>query len=255
MILAKKERYSHPLLILFGSLLLILSFPKFSCSFLAWIALVPFFKLIENHSSGKRFRLGYIFGLVYSLGVFYWVTHSMHYYGGLDPFTSFGVLVMMVAYLALYTGAFAWAWGLIPPRGILSLFWAPSLWVILEFLRAFLLTGFPWELLGYSQYNFPLVAQSAEWTGVYGVSFLIVLVNQALYQIFLVKPSCHVSDMTPRRAKTGTEDSRPHFSIKEPEAVGKWKTAVLTLVMLGGTLVFGWQALDKQKMQDLKSLS
>jgi apolipoprotein N-acyltransferase len=59
---------------------------------------------------------------------------------------------------------------------------APPLWVSLEYIRGFLFSGFPWELLGYSQYlTLPLV-QIADITGVYGVSFLIVLVNAAAYR-------------------------------------------------------------------------
>jgi apolipoprotein N-acyltransferase len=223
-----KKRFSPLLLILSGALLIILSFPKFSWSYLAWVSFLPFYKLLENQRSGTRFRLGYIFGVVYSLGVFYWVTHSMRYYGGLGPLTSFGILILMVFYLALYTGAFGWLWGIVPSQGLFSLFWAPSLWVSLEFLRAHLLTGFPWELLGYSQYNFLPVAQVAEWTGVYGLSFLIILVNQAFYQCFLIK--------------------RPGYS-------GKWKEMALTLILLAGALGFGYQSISQQEAKDLKAPS
>jgi apolipoprotein N-acyltransferase len=224
----KKNRVGTLFLILSGALLLILSFPKVSFSFLAWISFLPFFKLLENQRAGKRFRLGYIFGMVYSLGVFYWVTHSMRYYGGLDPVTSFAILVLMVFYLALFTGAFAWLWGLRPSKGLFSLLWAPSLWVGLEFLRAHLLTGFPWELLGHSQYNFLPVAQMAEWTGVYGISFLIILVNQTLYQCFLAN---------------------------RLDGFRRWKEAAPTLVLMGVILAFGYQALSEQKAKDLKAQS
>jgi apolipoprotein N-acyltransferase len=60
---------------------------------------------------------------------------------------------------------------------------APCLWVSLEYLRSFFLTGFPWANLGYSQYlNLPFV-QVADITGVYGLSFAILLVNVTLYLI------------------------------------------------------------------------
>jgi apolipoprotein N-acyltransferase len=208
-----------------SSVLLILAFPKFSWSFLAWVAFGPFFIALENQSGRKRFKLGYLWGILYSLGVFYWVTHSMRYYGGLDPVTSFAILFLMVLYLALYAGAFAWFWGLLPSKGLLTLAWVPSVWVGLEYIRAHILTGFPWELLGHSQYNNLPVIQVAEWVGDYGVSFLIILVNQTLYQLFF----------------TGN----PFQGWAR-----KWKEAILTLSLLGMTLLFGYTALESQKNQD-----
>ena len=59
------------------------------------------------------------------------------------------------------------------------------LWVGLEYLRSFFVIGFPWNSLGYSQYLTPYVTQFADMTGVYGVSFLIVLVNAGLYTLLL----------------------------------------------------------------------
>jgi apolipoprotein N-acyltransferase len=59
----------------------------------------------------------------------------------------------------------------------------PSLWVILEYIRSHLFTGFPWALLGYSQYlNLPII-QIADITGVWGVSFLVMMVNVLIYSV------------------------------------------------------------------------
>ena len=59
---------------------------------------------------------------------------------------------------------------------------AASIWVLLEWVQNWMLSGFPWQLLGYSQYlNLPFL-QWAAITGVYGLSFLIVLFNAALAQ-------------------------------------------------------------------------
>jgi len=67
---------------------------------------------------------------------------------------------------------------------ILLSFLLPSLWVALEFARGSLFTGFPWAILGYTQYRNPAVIQIADTTGPYGVSFLIVMVNFVLYSYF-----------------------------------------------------------------------
>src|SRR5439155_1030079 len=62
---------------------------------------------------------------------------------------------------------------------------APFIWVALEWLRTYLFSGLPWALLGYSQYQWLPVIQIADHTGVYGVSFLVVLVNAALAELAL----------------------------------------------------------------------
>jgi len=220
-----KDPIGPYLLILSGTILYILSFPKVSWSFLAWVAFIPFFKALENKPALKRFQLGFLAGILSSLGIFYWVTHAMHHYGGLDTITSFSILFLMVLYLALYFGAFAWLWGLYPSRGFLALLWAPSIWVGLEYIRAYLLTGFPWELLGHSQYNRLPVIQVAEIAGVYGISFLIMLVNQTLYLLLW-------------------------FDHPFQNWSRKWKEAVLTLSLLTLTLIFGYWSLSNQMQKD-----
>ena len=57
---------------------------------------------------------------------------------------------------------------------------APVFWVVLEFLRSYIFTGFPWSSIGYTQYKFLTMIQIADITGIYGVSFLVVAVNGAL---------------------------------------------------------------------------
>jgi len=55
------------------------------------------------------------------------------------------------------------------------------LWISSEYVRAILFTGFPWAILGYTQYRTPIIIQIADVTGSYGVSFLIMMVNFVLY--------------------------------------------------------------------------
>jgi len=93
-------------------------------------------------------------------------------------------MAVLVLYLALYFGIF----GLIIknyqlPITNYRLLFIPSLWVLLEYLRRHLFTGFPWALLGYSQYlNLPVI-QIADVTGAEGVSFLVMMVNVAVYGV------------------------------------------------------------------------
>ncbi len=114
---SKAGQINEYALIFFSALLVVLSFPKFSWSILAWVSLVPFFKSLEDKPARTRFRLGYLFGIVYNLGIFYWVTHSMRYYGGLDPFTSYSY---PVAYGPLFGPLYRGLWlalGVIPFKG------------------------------------------------------------------------------------------------------------------------------------------
>jgi len=64
----------------------------------------------------------------------------------------------------------------------------PVIWVTLEVLRTYALTGFPWGLLGYSQYKFLMLIQIADITGVYGISFLVASINGAIFDLVLHWP-------------------------------------------------------------------
>ena len=99
-------------------------------------------------------------------------------YGHLPGPVSVFFLLVLTAYLALFFSAFAFVLRWVKTKVDLpETLLAPPLWVSLEYMRGILFSGFPWALLGYSQFlTLPLV-QIADITGVYGVSFLIVLVN------------------------------------------------------------------------------
>ncbi len=174
------------ILLAFSSgLLLTGSFPKFGSLWVAWVALVPLLFAIRNVPTGKRFRLGLLAGVVHYLTLMYWLVITMETYGGLPWYASVGFLVLLCAYLALYVGGFTAFLGLLAPTPLRCLGAAPALWVFLEFIRAKALTGFPWELLGYTQYKALQVIQISDIFGVYGVSFLVVAVNASLFLIIL----------------------------------------------------------------------
>ncbi|MBD3308896.1 apolipoprotein N-acyltransferase [candidate division KSB3 bacterium] len=165
--------------------LLILIFPKFNLEFLAWVAFIPLFAAIQGEDRRSTFWLGWIAGVIHFLGTLYWVTVTMVRYGGLSEVFSFLVLVLMAVYLALYMAGFGLLLNAFQRYTVFPLILtAPILWVGLEYLRSFFFLGFPWNLLGYSQFLTPVVTQIADITGVYGVSFLIMLVNAGLYTVF-----------------------------------------------------------------------
>jgi apolipoprotein N-acyltransferase len=171
---------------LISGVLLFLSFPKFDLWPLAWVALTPFLAILPGVSSKQAFWYGWLTGTVYFLGCLYWVTYTMILYGNLPLPVSTLIMLLLVIYLGSYVGLFLYLYKVAIDELplILQILVGSTLWVTLEWLRAHLLTGFPWALLGYSQYQVLPVIQIADLTGVYGVSFLLVTTNIALSFLF-----------------------------------------------------------------------
>jgi len=165
-------------------LLLALAFPRPGFSILAWIAFLPLFYAIRGKSPANSFKLGFIAGFVAYAGIFYWLNIVMTTYGKLPLPVSICLTLLMAAYLALYLAVAAALSRFAEAHSIPMLITFPAVWVSLEYLRAYFLTGFPWALLGYTQYRTLPLLQIADMTGVYGVSFLIILVNIFLYQLW-----------------------------------------------------------------------
>jgi apolipoprotein N-acyltransferase len=176
------ERRGYLLAVLAGGLLA-LSFPKPDFSVLAWFAFVPLLLAIGKRSPAQAFRYGFVCGLTAYCGILYWLNIVMTLYGKLPWVVSFCLYLLLVAYLALYVGIVTMLVRRGEMAGVPPLLSFPLLWVGFEYLRSFVLTGFPWASLGYSQYRLLPLIQVADITGVYGLSFLIVLANVVLLLI------------------------------------------------------------------------
>jgi apolipoprotein N-acyltransferase len=136
----------------------------------------------------QAFLLAYVCGILWYGGTCYWIYATMRHYGGVEAPAAVGILILFCLYLALYHGAFgllvSWLAGNSPFRRR-ALLLSPVVWVAVELART-RITGFPWDLLGTCQVdNIPL-ARIATVTGVYGMSFEIMVVNAALAAAFLV---------------------------------------------------------------------
>ena len=211
---------------LFSGILLILSFPSFDVEVLAWFALVPLFYSIEGKGLHHSFILGFLTGIISFLGILYWIIVAVHTYGNVPVILSGFILLLLVVYLSLYIGAFTYLTRLIQRHsGLQTLLFAPLLWVALEYLRSFLVTGFPWANLGYSQYlNLPFI-QMADITGPYGPSFVILLVNATLSKVL-------------------HQWSKRTFPFKE---------VIITVIILLGFLIYGYLkmgVIDRQMIQN-----
>ncbi len=157
-----------------SAILLILSFPNFNLSYLIFIGFIPLFFAIQDKTPEKSFLISFICGFLFYLGSLYWIFHV----------TSIGLIVLCL-YLALYFGIFGLLFNIfLSYRTNFGFIVIPIVWVFLEYIQSNLFTGFGWILLGYSQYkNLPLI-QIADFSGVYGVSFVIMMANVAIYKIF-----------------------------------------------------------------------
>lgn len=187
-----------------SGILLSAAFPAYHFSFLAWIALVPFFVVITRCRPVTAFCIALIFGFFFFTGVFYWIFD-------LPKYTMLHHMILGV-YLCPMTGLLALIISFIAKRhsALLAFMTAPFLWVIYEYIRSTLsFLSLPWGLLAHTQYLNPPIIQIASLTGVSGVSFLIVLVNSALaclihLGIDRLKPSVSITGrrVSPKEALT-----------------------------------------------------
>jgi apolipoprotein N-acyltransferase len=153
-----------------------LAFAPFGWFPLALFAPAVLFALWQTASPRQAFWQGYLFGLgMFGFGV-YWVYISIHVYGHSPLPLAVGVMLLFVAFLALFPALTGYlATRALQPAGAARLVWAmPAVWVALELIRGWFLTGFPWLNIGYSQID-SLLAWWAPVAGSYGVSFMTVL--------------------------------------------------------------------------------
>jgi apolipoprotein N-acyltransferase len=150
-----------------------------------WIALLPLlWALLGDDKSGRSLRLyqgaalGYVCGFVWYLGNCYWIYQTMYLYGGIAKPAAVGILILFCLYLGLYHALFGML--IASLRNYFgrqaALLLVPFAWVAVELARA-RITGLPWDLLGISQVDNPLLTRLAPITGAYGLSFIIAAVN------------------------------------------------------------------------------
>ena len=163
---------------------------------LAWIALVPLLWALLNdravahpHYRRRAAVTAYCSGVLWYILNCYWIYQTMLYYGGgIPPVGCAGIVVLFSAVLGLYLGLFGWItaffrrrYGLFP-----ALLLAPFVWAALDLAGA-RITSVPWDQLGYSQIDNLLLTRLAPWTGVYGITWVLVLGNVALTRALLCR--------------------------------------------------------------------
>lgn len=179
-----------------AGLLLTAAFPGIGLAGMAWLAPGLMIAAAFGRHRGEVFRLGYIAGLAHYLSMLYWLLFIPYRWNGIPIGPAAGWLALS-SFLALFP-AF-WVWLVCPPVekldqappgfGALARTWTgrclwaaggATAWVATEMVLARLLGGFPWDLLGVSQYRLTPLIQLASITGVYGISFLVVWISLSL---------------------------------------------------------------------------
>jgi len=168
----------------FAGAILTLSFPPLPLGFMAYIGLIPFFYALSQTNGKHGFRLGYIAGLVYTGGMIFWIGLN----SGTYRWAAILSAAMAVAFMALNFALFGWALGYLIKKEIPGKYWwAPVLWVSVEFLRSFGTLIMPWVNLSLSQTHYLPAIQMAGITGMYGVSFWVVILSVVIFQYLSAK--------------------------------------------------------------------
>ncbi len=181
----------HPVILGLASAVLLWSaFPPAGWSWLAWLALAPLFLLIVSRRSRASLYFGAWVG-----GMAFWLL-SIHWIRLTDETAWLAWVVMALVLSAWWPGFLALARLAVLRLRLPMMIAAPVLWVGLEYVRAFLLTGFPWYYLAHSQHHVLPLIQIADFAGALGLSFLIALVN-AWWVDLLTLPLFRPTDQGP----------------------------------------------------------
>ena len=223
-------------------------------TFFAWLAFVPLFCGLlsrENLSRPRALLRGalaaYLMGFLWFVGNCYWIYQTMLYFGGLPPFISAAILVAYSMVLGLYFGAL----GLLLTATAktfrsahYALVAAPFFWVALELLSA-RLTKVPWDLLGYSQVDNFLLASLAPYTGVYGITFVLIAGNALLaWGVLASTPKRRIAVLISGLVAVLVLQNGDHFA---PPAAPTQATAVLLQQNLNVNQDNSWPGADYEE--------
>lgn len=162
---------------------LVFAFAPFSLWPITFVAIVFWLVQLSNKSPKQAFKHGLSFGFGYFAAGISWVHVSIEQFGGMPLIASLLLMLLLCFYLALYPALAAWLCAKLTKNKQANLYFIPFTWLVSEYLRSVMLTGFPWLSLGYSQIDGPLAA-IAPVIGEVGISFVIMLFCVSTVQFF-----------------------------------------------------------------------
>jgi len=169
-----------------SAFLLFCAYAPLSAPGAGWVAFIPLLLLARNTPPRDAFRWGMVSGLLFWLASLSWLLR-LGDTGGYIVLVILG-WILLAAYCSLYTGVFTMVVSRVFRTVGTERTWSnaglvigvPLLWVGFEYLRSTILTGFPWNTLGVSQWNNLAVIQVAEFGGVYAVSAVLMVMNTSV---------------------------------------------------------------------------
>ncbi|RMG72320.1 MAG: apolipoprotein N-acyltransferase, partial [Nitrospirae bacterium] len=182
----QKTVYKYLFLSALSAVIIQAAYPPLRLWPVGYVALMPFFYALLKNNNHRPSLTGLCFGWVFFFLNQFWIYHSLHYYGGMPSVSATSAVMVLSFYESLYLVVFSFMVSRLYKRGIPFIMFAPFFWTSLEFLRGHLLTGFPWSLMGYTQTGYLPELQISDITSIYGVSFLVVMVNAGLTEAVLL---------------------------------------------------------------------
>ena len=152
----------------------VLAFAPFGLFPLAVLAVAAFYQGLRQ-TPGRGLLTGWAFGMgLLGFGI-WWIRISLNEFGNLPPALAQVLTIVFIATMAMYYALAGWAVRHLAGEGAAGpLLVLPGAWVLFEWLRGWLFTGFPWLAIGYTQIDSPL-GGLAPLLGVYGVSLAVSL--------------------------------------------------------------------------------
>jgi len=154
----------------------VLAFAPFALSPLAILSLALLFGLWQSATPKQAFRQGWLFGFGFMGFGVSWLHISIDQFGGVGLPLAMVITLLFVAVIALFFGLAGWLGVSLCRHNrtsqLLAVF--PAIWALIEWMRGWFLTGFPWLSMGYSQLDTPLQG-IAPILGVFGVSWVVAL--------------------------------------------------------------------------------
>ncbi len=167
-----------------SGLALALAFPKFDLNLLAWIAFLPLLYAVEGEPPRRVLGYAFLQGLACYVASLYWIVITLHNFADVRAVLAILPMFLLAAVIATNTAVAIWAAEYSAARLQLTIIVTlPIVWTAVEWVRTYFPIGFPWNLLGYTAYRNLQLIQFAEFTGVYGVSALIIFFNAVVYVV------------------------------------------------------------------------
>ena len=146
----------------------------FYLNFLSYPALL-WILLIYTNNKLKSFYIGWVFGFSYFISNLYWITNSLTFDDIFKPLIPFA-LVLIPLFLGLFYGLSTLIFSLLnPKKNFLAILILTTSLSIFEYIRSFILGGFPWNLISFSLVNYLELIQLLSITGTYAFNSLIIL--------------------------------------------------------------------------------